>query len=526
MRLCLLSWLLVPAFAGRDGKPGRVPMPPNAKALAKFFEERVGMTPSVSTTAEPRAPDADSRSPADSGNRAFTSTTTAGPTPRSLQDVNSTNVTSTNQTTPDDDTTDPPAGTPAATVAPGSCGTCTEFRNGATAADASVCVGPAESWGTPCYPLNTDGSCNADMTLYECGAAATDAPGTAAPTAAAPTSPTPTPTPSPTPAGSTQKLTASLAVTVSPEALSAMMASPDAAVAGLAEGFAEFVGVEKEYVSVEGTDPDLYGNRRFLSSLYVSAGRRAQSSLTVDYAVELPPAVLAANTDLLSTVESQLTAANSDPAALTTLGSNLETSLAAAGIDAPVTVTGVTAEVVVVTAAPTPSPTGAATPSPTPGTAGKGDDDGGGGMLPFIVGGIVIIALIAIGGAYVQKIGPFAEDAPATEEQPRGAAGGIITPAEAPAAPAAAAAAAADPKGVTLELQDPEPADEGPGSPTEVGMLTSPDDGTPTVVAAGPTVDDQPDVRPWWWFGCAPSCDFGKKTDEPAPVVPMETASP
>ena len=145
------------------------------------------MTPSVSTTAEPRAPDADPRSPADSGNRAFTSTTTAGPTPRSLQDVNSTNVTSTNQTTPDDDST------------------CTEYRNGATADDASVCVGPAESWGTPCYPLNTDGSCNADMTLYECGAAATDAPGTAAPTAAAPTSPTPTPTPSPTPAGSTQR---------------------------------------------------------------------------------------------------------------------------------------------------------------------------------------------------------------------------------------------------------------------------------------------------------------------------------
>ena len=51
-----------------------------------------------------------------------------------------------------------------------------------------------------------------------------------------------------------QKLTASLAVTVSPEALSNMMANPDAAVAGLAEGFAEFVGVEKEYVSVEGTD--------------------------------------------------------------------------------------------------------------------------------------------------------------------------------------------------------------------------------------------------------------------------------
>ena len=32
------------------------------------------------------------------------------------------------------------------------------------------------------------------------------------------------------------------------------------------------------------------------------------------------------------------------------------------------------------------------------------------------------------------------------------------------------AQAAADPKGVTLELQDPEPADEGPGSPTEVPL--------------------------------------------------------
>merc|ERR1719247_798163 len=61
------------------------------------------------------------------------------------------------------------------------------------------------------------------------------------------------------PAGITQQLTASLAIAVSAETLSAMMASPDSAVAGLAEGFAEYIGVDSEYVSVESTDPDLYG---------------------------------------------------------------------------------------------------------------------------------------------------------------------------------------------------------------------------------------------------------------------------
>ena len=106
---------------------------------------------------------------------------------------------------------------------------------------------------------------------------------------------------------STQKLTASLAIVVSAEALSAMMASPDSAVAGLEEGFAEYIGVDSEYVSVESTDPDLYGGRRLadlLPSLYMSAGRRAQSSLTVEYVVDLPPDVLAATPDLLVRVES------------------------------------------------------------------------------------------------------------------------------------------------------------------------------------------------------------------------------
>ena len=116
MRPGLLSWLLVSAFAGRNGRSERVPMPPDAQAMARFFEEQVGMTPSITTTAEPRASDGDSQSQADSGSKASTSTTTAGPTPRSLTDVHSTNVT--NQTTPDDGTTETPAGTPAATAAP------------------------------------------------------------------------------------------------------------------------------------------------------------------------------------------------------------------------------------------------------------------------------------------------------------------------------------------------------------------------------------------------------------------------
>merc|ERR1719478_1803892 len=155
-------------------------------------------------------------------------------------------------------------------------------------------------------------------------------------------------TPSPTPAGSTQQLTASLAIAVSAEALSAMMASPDSAVAGLEEGFSDFIGVDKEYVSVQSSDPKLHSGRRlvdFLSSFYMFAGRRLQSSLTVDYAVNLPADVLAATPDLFASVESQLTAANDDPAALATLGSNLETFLAAAGIDVAVTVSGVAAEV-------------------------------------------------------------------------------------------------------------------------------------------------------------------------------------
>lgn len=50
------------------------------------------------------------------------------------------------------------------------CSACTEYRNGATASLQSLCVGPAEAWGRPCYPRNNDGSCNADWRPATCSA--------------------------------------------------------------------------------------------------------------------------------------------------------------------------------------------------------------------------------------------------------------------------------------------------------------------------------------------------------------------
>ena len=48
---------------------------------------------------------------------------------------------------------------------------CSEFRNGASASAAELCIGPKEGWGTPCYPLNNNGQCNGDWnycSIYFC----------------------------------------------------------------------------------------------------------------------------------------------------------------------------------------------------------------------------------------------------------------------------------------------------------------------------------------------------------------------
>jgi hypothetical protein len=139
------------------------------------------------------------------------------------------------------------------------------------------------------------------------------------------------------------------------------------------------------------------------------AGRRAQSSLTVEYAVDLPPDVLAASPDLLASVERQLTAATDDPGALVTLGSKLETSLDSAGITAPVTVSGVsgvsgvTAEVEVVTAASSASTSSALASSA---------ERGGGGYWASLLG-LCCCCLLCGGGGYVfatnDKAAPYRE---------------------------------------------------------------------------------------------------------------------
>lgn len=59
----------------------------------------------------------------------------------------------------------------AAAPAPDACRACTEFRNGAKRGDAVVCRGRKESWGTPCYPPNQQ-RCNPDMKKLSCGGAA------------------------------------------------------------------------------------------------------------------------------------------------------------------------------------------------------------------------------------------------------------------------------------------------------------------------------------------------------------------
>ena len=40
---------------------------------------------------------------------------------------------------------------------------CSEYRNGAQSTDNNLCMGPRESWGRPCYPLQNN-NCNSDWT--------------------------------------------------------------------------------------------------------------------------------------------------------------------------------------------------------------------------------------------------------------------------------------------------------------------------------------------------------------------------
>jgi hypothetical protein len=144
--------------------------------------------------------------------------------------------------------------------------------------------------------------------------------------------------------GSALQLTSSVAIEVSAEAISAMMEDPDKTVGGLATGYANYIGVSKDFVSVQSTNPDLYGGQgsgsgsggRQLSRQLLHPGLTVYS-LTVEYVVELPP-------DLFADVESSLKSTDpaspsGSPSMMVDLGLRLSESLAGAGIEAAVTVT-------------------------------------------------------------------------------------------------------------------------------------------------------------------------------------------
>lgn len=305
------------------------------------------------------------------------------------------------------------------------------------------------------------------------------------------------------------------------------MADPDAAVAGLADGFAEYIGVDKEYVSVLSTDPDLYGGSRRLGA---RNGRGLSTSLTAEYAVDLPPEVLAETPDLLTTVEAALNDAT--PEALQTLSENLVTSLQEQGIEAEVEVTGVVAEVVTITAEPTPAPTAAPAAAAKKADTDDDDDDTAvdpperssgllllGGGLVLVIG---IVVVVGVGFTQTSAGKKFHDEAPkeaplAAQEAPATTSPTGATPKEKVETPATAAELGE----VTLEIHEPEPADEAGPTPKSGGLTGLDETATSEntlVVAAGPSVDAEPDVRPWWYFGCAPACDF-KKPEDPPPAA-------
>jgi hypothetical protein len=125
-----------------------------------------------------------------------------------------------------------------------------------------------------------------------------------------------------------------------------MMAEPDIAIAGLELGFANYIGMNRSYVTVTRTVPDLYGARRLANGWHRSDGSRGlQTSLfAVSYEVLLP---VDGSPQLLHDVEQELAAMND--ASREKLAESVASSLAEVSqgrIVAEVTVIGVVVEVV------------------------------------------------------------------------------------------------------------------------------------------------------------------------------------
>jgi hypothetical protein len=168
-----------------------------------------------------------------------------------------------------------------------------------------------------------------------------------------------------------------------------MKAAPEAAVRGLAAGFAAHLGVDPERVTVTGTEPDLFSRR-------LAAERQLGTSLVVHYEVETPPGEEPVQ------VEPDAGEAGDTGAMLAEISSTLETALEEEGLTVAVEAKGV--EVTVVERIPTQKPPETTskpeTPEP-PKTVVKDVPDDDGGFNPMLIIGIVIVAVGLAGGGYL-----------------------------------------------------------------------------------------------------------------------------
>lgn len=301
-------------------------------------------------------------------------------------------------------------------------------------------------------------------------------------------------------------------MTVSPEALDAMMADPGPALTGLETGFAEHIGVPADQVAVTETDPDITGGQGF--------GRRLQGTeLKVKYKVETKEG------DDVGALSETLQKAAEEPAQMEALTASIQTSLADQGLEVEVTVMGVSdVEIVVLTPETSPAPT------PNPGDDDPGDDDGVEASGGSAVYWLLIIAVVAIAVAFaantIRKKG-----AEPGNQQPSNNVDVKVTstPDDVGGGPAAAAEASAveQLQEISIQIVDHESGMmEVPDE--EVGVLTTEVElpaEAPVVAPAGPAIEG---THSWfssmWPFSCEMAKNPCVAEDGLAAVGPGEQA--
>jgi hypothetical protein len=194
------------------------------------------------------------------------------------------------------------------------------------------------------------------------------------------------------------KIVTTMALAISEEALGQMMANPTEAVAGLAKGFADYLGIPAEQVTVTKTVPDLFGGAVGARMLSESGTR-----LEVEYEVLQAP-----GEDVTTTL--QALADGPPPASLV---QNLESALAEGGLVIEVEVLEVAPPEVIgqvpmdPVATTTEEPPTPAPPSSTPASEGDSkaeeedaaaEEASGGGGMTFLLAGVVVGLVVVVGG--------------------------------------------------------------------------------------------------------------------------------